>query len=172
MIVLFNILVTLALTRKAVQGLHSERQINIGLMAGTKAPYFTARTIEGKKVSLDDFVGRKVIFLFISPYCAPCKERLNKVQALESQALVAGIQLVLVSTLGTVEEILGLVNEFKLTLPLLLDTEEEHAFFKAYNITGTPSYCMVVNGIVVSSGYPLFLDTGGEWDKLTSINTI
>jgi peroxiredoxin len=45
-----------------------------GLKAGTRAPHFTLRTIYGRMVSLDEYLGRRVLLMFSDPHCGPCDE--------------------------------------------------------------------------------------------------
>lgn len=45
-----------------------------GLKPGTRAPHFTLPTIYGRMVSLDEYLGRRVLLVFSDPHCGPCDE--------------------------------------------------------------------------------------------------
>lgn len=45
-----------------------------GLKAGARAPQFTLPTIYGRMVSLDEYLGRRVLLVFSDPHCGPCDE--------------------------------------------------------------------------------------------------
>ena len=61
-------------------------------MRGKKAPRFTLRTIEGKKVSLADYKGRAVLINFWATWCAPCKIELPWIIALRKQYQPQGFE--------------------------------------------------------------------------------
>ena len=45
-----------------------------GLKAGTPAPGFRLRDLNGRTVSLGDYRGRKVLLVFTDPHCGPCDQ--------------------------------------------------------------------------------------------------
>src|SRR5579883_3230039 len=54
-----------------------------GTAAGTRAPDFTARDVEGKTFHLSDHLGKEVVLLdFWSTYCEPCKAEFPHLRAL------------------------------------------------------------------------------------------
>lgn len=160
-LVLFNLLLTFALLR----------QINTGnprkddLKVGQQAPDFTAHTVEGTTVTLADYKGRSVAFLFISSTCSPCRDALPSYEALFPKAKQHGTELVLVST-ADAEQTQGMVAQFNITLPVLVAPQESNSFSKDYKISGTPHYCLVdVDGKVQSTGFPS--REWGNWKSLT-----
>lgn len=162
-VVLFNLLLTLALIRR--QNNVSASQADRGLKKGEVAPDFKATTLDGNTATLDTFIGegRSAAFLMIGPTCGPCREDLPRYEALYPKAVRAGVNLVLVSN-GEVEETQELAREFNLTIPTLLAKPTQSTFWADYKIRGTPSYCLINStGKVESSGHPNF--NGGDWKR-------
>jgi peroxiredoxin len=154
----FNLLLTVAMVRK-LNAMHPE--IQSGLKPGTEAPEFTAQTTSGEAVTLADFAGRKVAFLFISPRCDPCREAMPNDIELFPKAKQAGLDIMLVSN-TEMDETKAFVEEFKLSRPIILAPRD---LLKDYNALSTPSFCLInEQGKVISSGYPSKEFDG--WKKL------
>jgi peroxiredoxin len=153
-VALINLLITLAVVRKL-----SPVTTPPGLKKGTIAPAFSANTLRGENVTLETYAKRKVVFIFISPNCGPCRESLPTYQALYPKAKQNGVEIVLVSIQDD-DKTLQFVSEFNLNQPVLIAPMETNSFAKDYNALSTPSYCMLgERGIVLSSGF-----TSLEWE--------
>jgi peroxiredoxin len=151
-VVLLNLLLTLAVIRR-INGGGQVHQM--GLKPGTEAPDFTAQTLDGKIVTLASYTGHKVAFIFISPYCQPCKAKIPDFQAIHVKTRQVGVEWVLVNVAGTLADAQAMVADFKITTPLLYAPRDTNPFIRDYQAGGTPSYCMVdEDGKVLSSGYP------------------
>lgn len=164
-LVLLNLLLTLALARRL-----NARTSQFGdpfadmpkLELGQPAPDFSAETLDGSQVSLASYAGRNVAFVFISPTCSPCREKMPAFNALQPKAKGAGVELVLVSDSGR-DETRTFSAEFTTSLPLLIASRTDNPFMKDYKANGTPFYCLVAaDGNVQATG---FLDDG--WEALT-----
>jgi methylamine dehydrogenase accessory protein MauD len=159
-VVLLNILLTLALVRRvnASSGsLNAAGVAEIGPTIGEQAPAFSGQTLEGAPVTLESYTGRgrATMLLFISANCQPCRELLTTLGDLLPGAQQTGTDLILVSS-DEREQARALLTEFHLDIPVLLAPRESNPFFADYNITGTPSYCMIDDdGTVQSTGHPL-----------------
>lgn len=159
-VVLFNLLLTLAIIRRLNMG---SRQT--GLQQGQLAPDFTAQTLSGESVKLQDYAGHSTAFVFITTSCSPCEKLLPELEALGPQAMRAGVNLVLVSD-NQREEIQDYARRNNIHLPVLIAPRRENPFFQNYQIKGTPSYCYIdKQGKVQSVGHPHM--TGGEWKALS-----
>jgi peroxiredoxin len=66
-------------------------------LRGKRAPDFTLRTIEGKKLSLSDYKGKAVLINFWATWCAPCKIEMPWLIALRSQYAPQGFEILGVS---------------------------------------------------------------------------
>src|ERR1700744_791556 len=54
-------------------------------LRGKRAPEFSLRSVEGKKVSLADYKGKAVLINFWATWCAPCKIEMPWLVALHTQ---------------------------------------------------------------------------------------
>ena len=66
-------------------------------LRGKRAPDFTLRTVEGKKLSLSDYKGKAVLINFWATWCAPCKIEMPWLIALRSQYASQGFEILGVS---------------------------------------------------------------------------
>ena len=127
-VVLFNLLLTLALVRRT-SSTQSQPQQRDWLQAGEPAPDFTAETLDGEPVTLASYAGRAVVFVFISPSCEPCREYVPSYNALGPVARQAERELVLVSVASRTET-REFVDEFAITLPVIVAPQAESSFMK------------------------------------------
>lgn len=157
-VVLLNLILTLAVIKRVND---NNKQIpnmempDMGLKPGTQAPDFTAQTLNGETVTLANFTGRKVGFLYVSPHCRPCKDKLPVFQKLYTNSQQIGLDWLLVSVSGTLSDIQAMVTDFNITMPMLYAPDEQNPLAQDYQARGTPSFCLVgEDGKVVLSGYP------------------
>src|SRR5260370_28370826 len=87
-------------------------------------------------------MGRAVALIFVSPSCQPCRESLPVLQKTAVEARAGGVEFVLVSG-GTLEETRTWDEEADVQLPLLIATQDQNPFFQAYQITSTPTFCLL-----------------------------
>ena len=62
-------------------------------LRGKRAPDFSLRSVEGKKVSLADYKGKAVLINFWATWCAPCKIEMPWLIALRSQYAPQGFEI-------------------------------------------------------------------------------
>jgi cytochrome c biogenesis protein CcmG/thiol:disulfide interchange protein DsbE len=161
LVVLFNLLLTLALTRRA--NIAGTSSLLTGLKKGQAAPEFTAQTLNGESMTLKDY-RRPTVFVFISTHCGPCQRLLPELERISPQAAQSGVDLILVSG-DQFEEAQDYVREKQIHLPVLVAPRDNNAFFNDYRITATPSYCSIDSqGMVQAAGYPD--SQHGEWKAL------
>lgn len=163
LIVLCNLLLTLALIRRVNDSSQRALVPDIGLKTGQTAPDFTAQTLTDEIVNLNTYLGRKVAFLFISTRCDPCRKILPEIMNLAPKAARAGVEFVLVSG-SPVEDTHSFVKEFDIHLPVLIAPRARNPFLEEYKAIGTPYYCIInQQGKVQATGYPNWV--GGEWQS-------
>ena len=169
-VVLLNLLLTLALVRRV----NASGDVNVagvsvvGLSIGEQAPPFSVQTLKGESVTLESYTrrGRATALLFISAGCQPCHELLATLEDLLVGARRTGTDLILVSSDGR-EKTHALLTEFQLDISVLLAPRDSNPFFTDYQITGTPSYCVIdEDGTIQSAGLPS--PTYGAWKALTA----
>jgi peroxiredoxin len=66
-------------------------------LRGKRAPDFSLRTVEGKKLSLSDYKGKAVLINFWATWCAPCKIEMPWLVALRTQYAPQGFEILGVS---------------------------------------------------------------------------
>lgn len=66
-------------------------------LRGKRAPEFSLRTVEGKKLSLSDYKGKAVLINFWATWCAPCKIEMPWLVALRTQYAPQGFEILGVS---------------------------------------------------------------------------
>jgi peroxiredoxin len=54
-----------------------------GIPAGSRAPSFDLPDLRGRKISLDDYRGRRVLLVFSDPECGPCEREDSRRKAIE-----------------------------------------------------------------------------------------
>jgi signal peptidase I len=124
----------------------------IGLLAGQDAPPFAAQTLHDEVVTLDNYKGRAVIFLFIAP-SDHCRQVIPIYAALAPKAAEVGITMVFVSSTG-IQPTRPFVEELHISLPVLIAPRASNSFLREYNISGTPAYCSVnEQGRIQSAGF-------------------
>ena len=149
LVVLVNFLLTLALIKK----INSQSNLPGGPKKGNLAPYFEAKTLSDGISSIEDFMGSKSLFVFISPTCKPCHELLPHFIEVGKTLQNQNVKFALIVT-AELEQAQSLVNEFNISLPVLVAPNSSN-FIKTYKIYNTPFYCLIAkNGIVEATGFP------------------
>lgn len=97
-----------------------------GLNKGDNAPDFELTTLEGKKVKLSDYQGKKVILNFWATWCPPCKAEMPHMQNYyEDFAEKENVEILAVNlTSGdSADKVDDFVLDYGLTFPIPMDTE-------------------------------------------------
>ncbi|MFN8491309.1 MAG: TlpA disulfide reductase family protein [Caldilineaceae bacterium] len=169
-LVLLNLLLTIGTIRRLnqlTQPGHAPSSAEIGeeagLAIGSPAPDFQAETLTGEIVTLANYARRAVSFIFVSPDCDACVEKLPSLKTLLPKARQAGVEMVLVNTGGDKAATATFIQQHHVTLPVLIAPFEENAFAHDYKVPGTPFFCLVnAENKVETVG--MF---GAEWEQLT-----
>ena len=165
-VVLTNLALTLALVRRVNAESEEHNGPVSGLKPGRPAPDFAAATLSGTPVTLAEYAGRAVAFLFVGTHCPPCRRSLPSYEALAPKAARAGVELVLVST-DEAESTRSFVTELDVQMPILVAPQASNPFMRDYQASGTPSFCLIdAQGTVQAAGYPSL--EWGEWKALSA----
>lgn len=166
LVVLFNLLLTLALIRRINALPQGGQLVQGGLKSGEIAPSFTAQNLEEGPVAMAEYAGHPVLFVFVAPGCTPCHTLLPHLNEIYPGAQQAGVKMVCVSG-GDLESTRQMTQEMDISLPIVVAPQASNAFYRDYKIQGTPTYCFInAHGVVVSSGYPG--QQNRDWQTLTS----
>ena len=88
-----------------------------------KAPDFTLEDLEGNKVSLSDFKGKKVFLNFWSTFCESCTEELGAIETLSKELKDKDTVILALHYGQTKDTIKSFMDENSYTFKALLDTD-------------------------------------------------
>lgn len=114
------------------------------LTIGQQAPDFDATMVTGEPITLKSFHGQSVVFIFISPSCGVCAEKLPIIEKLSTIVRQrAGVLFVLVSE-SDFASTKTFMTQYNVTLPLIVAPRHEYGFGHLYNPDGNwPYYCLI-----------------------------
>src|SRR5438270_7131608 len=96
-----------------------------GQVAGTVAPDFTLKTIDGKDVKLSDLRGKAVLLNFWATWCGPCKVEIPWFMELEKQYASQGLVIVGVAMDDDAKDsVPKFARDMKIDYPVLIGTEQ------------------------------------------------
>jgi peroxiredoxin len=113
------------------------------LTAGTKAPEFELKTLDGKKFSLGEELARgPVVLAFFKVSCPTCQYAFPFLQRLHKVYGAKGVRLFGVSQ-NNANDTAAFNKEFGITFPVLLDDTHSYPVSNAYGLTNVPSVLWV-----------------------------
>ena len=134
-----------------------------GIPAGSRAPSFELTDLEGRKRSLDDYRGRRVLVVFSDPECGPCDALAADLVRFHSEHRDNGIDVVMVSR-GEPEENRRKAAEHGISFPVVI--QRGWKVSKKYGIFGTPvAFLVDERGVIarnVAKGGPEILRLAHE----------
>ena len=120
-----------------------------------KAPDFTLSTLDGKKVSLKDFKGKKVVVLdFWATWCPPCRRAMPIVQEVSNELKDKDIVFLAVNVDEDKAKVPDFVKNAGITLTVLLDTDGKVA--NSYNVTSIPRMFIIDKNGIIKAGHSGF----------------
>lgn len=126
----------------------------IELKPGAKAKDFTVSALNGEKVSLAQLRGKVVLVNFWATWCAPCREELPQLAALQEKLQQRGFVVLAISVDNERENIAGFIKQNGIKLQAYWDRGKQVAKF--YDPQTMPSsYLIDRNGVLrfIHSGY-------------------
>jgi peroxiredoxin len=109
------------------------------LPAGAEAPAFELPDLHGRRVSLEQFRGRRVVVVFFSPTCPICQEMAPDLGRLSPDSGDRPVPLIV--TTGEMEANRAIVSEHGIRCPVLLD--EVGSVSALYRPEGTPAAYLI-----------------------------
>jgi methylamine dehydrogenase accessory protein MauD len=148
--VLIGALRTLAVVQWRLENLIAvmpSRVGRAGLKLGKKAPDFTLPNMNGQRVSLHDFAGKKLLLVFMQPGCGPCNGVVSDLSAFQEKKPIS----ILVVQKGNADEVRKWAHEKEVRFPVALQEKDEIS--RKYETFATP-FAFLVNesGIIESKG--------------------
>jgi methylamine dehydrogenase accessory protein MauD len=148
--VLLGALRTIALLQWELDELRAttpSRLGRMGLRPGKKAPVFTLPSLAGPEVDLADYVGRKLLLVFVQSGCGPCTAVVPDLNQLHRD----GKHEVLVVNNAAPDKARQWVTEHDVKFPVLI--QEKYAVSKRYEVLATPfGFLIDEKGIIRSKG--------------------
>lgn len=131
-------------TERSLAGSRIERR---GIPVGSRAPSFELPDLQGRKVSLDDYRGRRVLVVFSDPDCGPCDAVAPDLARLYREQRDNGLEVLMVSR-GEPEENRRKAAERGIEFPVVL--QPGWRLSKQYGIFATPVAFLVDEGGVIA----------------------
>jgi peroxiredoxin len=133
------------------------------LTVGEPAPDFIAFNHFGQPVTLSNYIGHNFTFIFISPFCEPCRNEVPELVKIFPMAKLSGVDMVLV-TMTTATDMEPLIKEYNVPLPVLYSPPQISSLTDTYDPDRVyPFYCFVnEQGIVTSTD----VIGEGDWPNL------
>ena len=101
----------------------AEGQDPSAALEGKPAPDFTLQTLDGKTVKLSDLKGSVVVLDLWATWCPPCREGLPHLDETYQAMKGDGLKAFAVNVREEKAQVQGFVDQTKLKVPVLLDTE-------------------------------------------------
>jgi peroxiredoxin len=98
---------------------------------------FSLPGVDSVKYSLSDYSGKIILLHFWADWCPHCRKEFVKIQQASDQLKERGLVILAVNVGQGREHVLELKQEYRLTIPLLLDDKKEVA--EKYGVTGLPT---------------------------------
>lgn len=155
-VLIFNILLLVGLIKRVNQlGGKSSKEFLLEEARrhrGEAGPPFSAETPNGETVTRDSFAGQDVAFLFLSPTCQPCVEKIPMLNSHYPQAKAEGIEMVVVNVDPHMTGA-QFINDYNIEMLVITAPQISNPFASRYYATATPSFCLVdAKGQIRASG--------------------
>ena len=110
--------------------------IPVGVEIGNRAPDFTLEAVDGKKISLKEFKGKKVIINFWATWCEPCVEEMPYFQDITTTWQGDDLAIIAINVEESSSTVKAFLEDNQFTFTLLLDSVG--ATSKNYEVEGIP----------------------------------
>ena len=115
----------------------------VSLVPGERAPNFSLKDLDGKRVTLDQFRGKTVVIAFWSTWCSRCEEELTFLR--DQFGKRTDVAVLLVNQDGEkgvmLSKVRGLRDKLGISFPILLD--EGLKTWEGYGINALPTSVVI-----------------------------
>jgi peroxiredoxin len=109
------------------------------LVAGTKAPQFELKSLDGRRFALrDELAAGPVVLAFFKVSCPTCQYTFPFLERLYTAYGYKNVKLLGISQ-SDAKETAAFCRQFGLTFPILLDDTERYPVSNAYGLTNVPT---------------------------------
>jgi thiol-disulfide isomerase/thioredoxin len=109
--------------------------------AGTEAPAFTLRQLDGSVIRSQDLAGKVMLLNFWATWCGPCKEEMPSLDRLRQQFDPREFVLLAVTADLQRDGIKAFMKQGGLGMPVLLDEDKEVS--AAFTVRGLPTTVLI-----------------------------
>ncbi len=140
-----------------------------GTKVGDKAPDFSATTLDGRKVALSNYMGKKPLYLvFWATWCPNCQKEIPEINTLHEKF---GNRLAILAINVGINDSANAARKYgkEHGMQYAIIFDKGSAITTAYGIVGTPTQILVgADGIIRyrSSRTPAAADIKAHWDIL------
>lgn len=120
----------------------------VGIQEGKQAPDFSLKTLSGKKSSLQDAKGKKVLLNFWATWCKPCRQEMPAMEKLQKEYAdkLAVVAVNFTSAEKSEKQVRAFADTYDLTFPILIDKKGINA---DYNVMSYPTtYILDEKGVI------------------------
>lgn len=126
--------------------LRSQGLLDLGI--GSKAPEFTLKDQNGRRVNLSDYQGKAVFLNFWATWCPPCIDEMPAMETLNEKFRDRKFQMLAVSVDVNWNAIQDFYKQYGLNIPTLLDPGRQvSSRYKVFKFPET--YIIDRNGIII-----------------------
>ncbi len=126
-----------------------QKKATVGINKGNIAPDFELQTLDGTKMKLSDFRGKKLIVNLWATWCPPCRAEMPDMQAFYEEQKEDNIAVLAVNLTQSdnKEKVAAFIKEFGLSFPVVLDVDNKVA--DTYQVVSIPtSYIIDSKGVI------------------------
>lgn len=110
------------------------------LRPGQKAPAFSVKTLDDKKLSLEKFRGKPVYIDFFASWCAPCRDETPGIVKLSKQYAKRGLVVIGLDYNEVQDRAQGMVDTFKIPFPVAIADQK---LLDSYGVIALPVHVFV-----------------------------
>jgi peroxiredoxin len=101
----------------------------VGPQVGMRAPDFALQAMDGNTYRLSELAGRPVLINYWTTWCIPCKAELPILEKLYQEYQQKGLLIISVNAIDqdSTDKVQGIIDQFSMTFPVLLDQGSQFA---------------------------------------------